>query len=292
MNKRSIRIVAILAMGIISQMAMAQTPDIFRLEYMLMPRNNADAKLSRIKLVANLPIKVGEEDNIIVGAEYNRITFDLMRGEPYNDQILNNFHVMDINMAYIYQFRSDWRFVGVLTPRIASTLVQPLEKGDVSINATVGAIMDRPLADKPTRLVLGIAYNSTVALRIPLPVIYFEKRFHPNWTYVVGAPKSGMKYHLGENHMLQTEFILDGYYVNLQSSVISSDSGLGSSISSSAALVTLGYQYTLAKNMFLYGYFGHTLFQDGVLRDKERNDIFTLNDEPSFYFRTGFRIGI
>ncbi len=283
---------AILAIVFFSNYASAQTPDIFRLEYMLMPRNSAEAKLSRIKLVGNLPIKVRENDNIVLGVEYNRMAFNLRREEPFNDVVDETFHVADLNMAYIHQYNTDWRFVGVLTPRISSTLNRPLEKGDVSINATVGAIMDKPLADKPTRLVLGIAYNSTVALRIPLPVIYYEKRFHPNWTYVVGAPKSGMKYHFNDKHMLQTEFILDGYYVNLQSSIISSDSGLASSISTSVALATLGYQYTVAKNMFLYGYAGHTLFQDGVLRDKERNDIFTLNDEPSFYFRTGFRIGI
>ena len=34
----------------------AQTPDIFRLEYMLLPRNDAGAKLQRFKLVANMPI--------------------------------------------------------------------------------------------------------------------------------------------------------------------------------------------------------------------------------------------
>lgn len=289
---RWMRVGAILTIIMSCNYTFAQTPDIVRVEYMLMPRNNADAKLSRIKLVANVPIKVREKDNIILGAEYNRIAFDLIRDEPLNDRVIDNFHVVDLNLAYVYQYNPEWRFVGVLTPRISSTLNNPLEKGDVSLNTTVGAIMDKPDADKPTRLVLGIAYNSTVALRIPLPIVYYEKRFHPNWTYVVGAPKSGMKYHFNEKHMLQTEFILDGYYVNLQSSVISPDSGLASSISTSAALVTFGYQYALAKNMFFYGYVGHTLFQDNVLRDQERNDIFTLNDEPSFYLRTGFRIGI
>ena len=270
----------------------SQTPDIVRVEYMLMPRNDADAKLSRIKLVVNVPIKVGKSDNIILGSEYNRMAFDLIRGMPYNDEIKRDFHVVDLNMAYVFQYNADWRFVGVITPRISSTLENPLEKGDMSVNVTVGAIRDKPQAEKPSRLVLGIAYNSTVALRVPLPVIYYEKRFHPNWTYVVGAPKSGIKYHLNEKHLLQAEFILDGYYVNLQGAVISADSGIASSISNSAALATFGYQYSLAKNIFLYGYVGHTLFQDNALRDYDRNNIFTLNDEPSFYFRTGFRIGI
>jgi len=277
----------------VSTFCLAQTPDVFRLEYMLMPRNDANAKLSRIKLVANMPIKVKDSNNLVVGAEYNYLTFDLQRDDiELGEEGVNIFHIVDLNLAYVYRHNQDWRFIGVLTPRLASTLVNPLENGDFSINATIGAFRDRQNIDKPTRLVLGIAYNSTVAQRIPLPIVYFEKRFHPKWTYVVGVPKTGLKYHLSDKHMIQTEFILDGYFVNLQNSTILPDAGFASSISSSAALATVGYQYNLTKVMSVYGYMGHTLFQAGVLRDKNRNDIFILNDDPSFYFRAGFRIGL
>ena len=117
---------------------LAQTPDVFRLEYMLMPRNTAEAKLSRIKLVANMPIKVGKNDNIIVGGEYNRIEYDLNRRTPYDDVITETFHVADLNMAYILQYNQDWRFVGVVTPRLSSTLTNDIGQGDVSVNVTVG----------------------------------------------------------------------------------------------------------------------------------------------------------
>lgn len=270
----------------------AQSPDIFRLEYMLMPKNNADAELSRIKLVANFPFKVREIDNVIVGAEYNYLAYEIGGDTPFDNTGLENLHIVDLNLAYVLKYNQDWRFIGVVTPRLSSTLTNSLENGDVSVNVTVGAFKDRQNIEKPIRLVLGLAYNSTVALRIPLPIIYYEKRFHPNWTYVVGVPKTGLKYHLRKNHMIQTEFILDGYFVNLQNNIILPNTGFASSISSSAALFTVGYQYNMTKNMSFYGYAGHTLFQDGVLRDKDRNDIFTLNDEPSLYFRTGFRIGI
>ncbi len=271
----------------------AQTPDVLRLEYMLMPRNDAGAKLSRIKLVANMPIKVRDSNNIIIGGEYNRLAYDLQRDDiVVGAEGLNYFHVIDLNLAYVMKYNEDWRFVGVLTPRLASTLTNPLENGDFSINATIGAFRDRQKIAKPDRLVLGIAYNSTVALRIPLPVVYYEKRFHRNWTYVIGVPKTGMKFHFKERNIIQTEFILDGYFVNLQNSTVLPDAGFASSISSSAALVTLGYSYNLNKAMSLYTFAGHTLFQSGVLRDSDRNDIFTLNDKASFYFRTGFRIGL
>ena len=228
-----------------------------------------------------------------MGAEYNYLIFDLQRENvQLGEAGVNYFHIVDLNLAYVYRYDQDWRFIGVLTPRLSSTLTDPLENGDFAINATIGAFRDRQNIDKPTRLVLGVAYNSTVPQRIPLPIVYFEKRFHPKWAYVVGVPKTGLKYHVGELHMIQTEFIFDGYFVNLQNSTILPDAGFASSISSSAALATLGYQYSFTKSMSVYAYMGHTLFQLGVLRDKDRNDIFTLNDDPSFYFRAGFRIGL
>ncbi|TFG78491.1 MAG: hypothetical protein E4H26_02280 [Flavobacteriales bacterium] len=257
-----------------------------------MPKNEAETSLSRIRLLVNLPIKVKDSNAIIIGSEYNRLRYDLPKNNPFGEEGLTNFHVVDLHMAYVYKHSKDWRFVGVLTPRLASTLTNGIENGDFSINATIGAFKDRQDIDKPMRLVLGISYNSTVALRIPLPVIYYEKRFHPKWTYVIGVPKTGMKYHYNEKHTFQTEFILDGYYVNLQNTTVLPDTGIASSISSSAALVTLGYQYNITKVMGIYSYFGHTVLQSGVLRDKNRNDIFILNDKASFYFRTGFRIGL
>ena len=272
--------------------AYAQSPDIFRLEYMIMPKNNADAQLSRYKLVVNVPIKVKDSDNIIIGAEYNYLAYKLGDTEYFDSSGLENLHVVDVNLAYVYKHNENWRFIGVVTPRLSSTLTNPLENGDVSVNVTAGAFKERQDIDKPMRLVVGLAYNSTVSLRIPLPFVYYEKRFHHKWSYVVGLPKTGFKYHIDANHLIQTEFILDGYFVNLQNNIILPNTGFASSVSSSAALVTIGYQYNISKIMSFYGYVGHTVFQDGVLRDQDRNDIFTLNDEPSLYFRTGFRIGI
>jgi len=270
----------------------SQTPDIFRLEYTILPENKADVQLSRVKLLANYPFTLKDSSNIIVGAEYNRIVYDVQRDLGFDNEGFNLLHVVDLNLAYVHKYNSEWRFIGVVTPRLASTLTNPLENGDFSVNVTAGGFRDRRNIDKPSRLVLGLAYNSSVSLRIPLPIVYYEKQFHPKWTYVVGVPKTAMRLKLKEKSTLQLEFILDGYFVNLQNNVLLSGTDLGSAISSSAALVTFGYQYNFNKAMSVYAYGGHTLFQSSVLRDDDRKDVFTLNDASSFYFRTGFRIGI
>ena len=142
--RRRLTIMQFLLVSLIGGLCHAQTPDVFRLEYMLMPRNDAGAKLSRIKLVANLPIKVRDSNNIVIGGEYNRLAYDLQRNDITIGEAegLNYFHIIDLNLAYILRYNQDWRFVGVLTPRLASTLTNPLENGDFSINATIGAFRD------------------------------------------------------------------------------------------------------------------------------------------------------
>ena len=271
----------------------AQTPDIFRAEYMMMPRNSEGAELSRIKLVANYPFILKDSSNIIIGGEYNRLSYGLNRENiPDGIEGLRHLHVADFNLAYVHRYDEFWRIIGVVTPRLSSTLSAPIGKGDITLNATVGVLKEKKHIDKPTILVLGIVYNSTVALRVPLPIVYYEKRFHKHWSYVVGAPKMALKYHFNEKHQLQSELILDGYYVNLQNPILVPGSGAAMAISSSGSVGTLGYQYAIQKSVYLYVYGGHTLFQKGVLRNSDRDNIFTLNDGHNFYIRAGFRIGL
>jgi hypothetical protein len=272
---------------------LAQTPDVFRIEYMLMPDNSGDVETSRIKLVLNVPIALREKkDYLILGAEYNRYNFEVPDDLFPNSNDLSKFHVVDVNMAYMYKLSEKWRIIGVVTPRWSSNFVEELQQDDFNMNYTVGAYKNIKDVEKPFILVLGISYNGTSPIDVPLPFLFYEKRFHPNWSYVLGVPKSGMKYFTKKGHFFQTELFLDGYYVNIQNNILLPGNNLSTDVSSTALLLTLGYQYKITKDMSVYLIGGHSLFQNGVLRDQERNDIFTLNDEAGLYFRTGFRIGI
>jgi hypothetical protein len=272
---------------------LAQTPDVFRIEYMLMPDNSGDVETSRIKLVLNVPIALREKkDYLILGAEYNRYNFEVPDDLFPNSNDLSKFHVVDVNMAYMYKLSEKWRLIGVVTPRWSSNFVEELQQDDFNMNYTAGAYKNIKDVEKPFILVLGISYNGTSPIDVPLPFLYYEKRFHPNWSYIIGAPKSGMKYFTKKGHFFQTELFLDGYYVNIQNNILLPGNNLSTDVSSTALLLTLGYQYKITKDMSVYLIGGHSLFQNGALRDKERNDIFTLNDEAGLYFRTGFRIGI
>ncbi len=270
-----------------------QTPDVFRAEYMIMPENGAEVETSRIKLVANIPIPVrNKEDFLVIGGEYNRYNFEVPNGVFPNSSDIKKLHIVDVNFAYVYKLTEEWRLIGVITPRWASNFVAELQQDDFNINYTAGAYRDRKNIEKPYKLVLGVSYNSSSPVQVPLPVVYYEKRFRPQWAYILGVPKSGMKYFTPKEHFFQMELFLDGYYVNIQNDILLPNNNLSTDVSYAALLFTVGYQYKITKDMSVYLIGGHSLFQNGALRDIDRKDIFTLNDEAGLYFRTGFRIGI
>lgn len=271
----------------------SQTPDVLRLEYMLMPENSGEVETSRIKLVLNVTFAVRDKkDYVVLGAEYNRYNFEVPDDLFPDAGDLSKFHVLDVNFAYLYKLSEKWNLIGVVTPRWSSNFVEELQDDDFNMNYTVGAYKNVKDVEKPYMLVLGISYNGTSPIDVPLPFVYYEKRFHPNWSYVLGAPKSGMKYFTKKGHFFQTEVFLDGYYVNIQNDILLSGNNLSTDVSSTALLLTLGYQYKITKDMSVYFIGGRSIYQNSALRNEEREDIFTLNDAAGLYFRTGIRIGI
>lgn len=270
-----------------------QTPDVLRAEYMLMPKNSGDVETSRIKLLLNVPIPVRDKkDFLVLGSEYNSYNFEVPDELLPDADEIRRLHVVDINFAYVYKLNEEWRLIGVIAPRWASNFIDELQQEDFNMNYTAGAFQDKKDIDRPFKLVLGVSYNATSPVRVPLPVLYYEKRFHPRWAYIVGVPKSGMKYFTPKEHFFQMELFLDGYYVNIQNDILLAGNNLSTDVSYTALLFTVGYQYKITKDMSVYLLGGHSLFQNSALRDIDRKDIFTLNDAAGLYFRTGFRIGI
>ncbi|MCL6272686.1 DUF6268 family outer membrane beta-barrel protein [Muricauda sp. 2012CJ35-5] len=272
---------------------LAQSSDVFRLEYLNIPENDTGIKTQRYKFLFNVPIKLNpKKDYLVAGFEYNKLDIGYSRNFDFDQSDLNRFHVVDFNLGFITKWNENWNFVGILTPRFASNFTDGTLTDDFFMNATATFWKENSKADKPFRIVLGLSYNSTTGLPIPLPLISYYRKFHPNWSYMLGIPRSNFKYHFAKKHSLEMALFLDGYFINIQDNIVLPDSQIASKISLSALVAALGYEFSVAKRMKFYTFVGRSIEQEGKLRADNRDDVFLLNDEANFYIRTGFKIGI
>jgi hypothetical protein len=279
---------------IVSGICFAQSTDILRVEYTSLPREETGNTASRYRFLLNVPVKVGFDKYLVLGGEFNLIDFEITKEYPFDSSELNTLYVIDLNVGYIFKLNEDWRFVGIVTPRIASNLVNGLQGDDFLLNLTATIWKEEKDIDKPYRLILGLTYNSTTGLPFPLPLINYHRRFHRSWSYSLGIPRTDFRYHFKDRHTLQMALFLDGYFVNVQNDILLPDGEFGSSVSLSAIVSAIGYQYNINKRMSFYGIAGVTLNQQGLLRNGKRKKVYTLNEKNAggFYWKAGFKISI
>jgi len=274
--------------------AEAQLTDLARLEYSFIPNSNSEDNYTRLRALVNYPIKIKDKDYLIIGAEYNRILLNLEDDYPFNQNDLNRLNIIDLNVGYTFKANENWRLGVKVNPRIASTLTDNITSDDIFLNGGIFAIKDRTDATdikKPYRLVLGLTYNTTAGIPFPLPFVSYYRRINDKWSFSAGVPKSNLKYFFNEHSILQVFAGLDGYFANIQKAMLVNER-IVNNISLSLAVGGLGYEYCFTKHLVAYSYIGYTLRLNNVLRNKNRDEVFKLNDLNAFYFRSGLKFKI
>ena len=272
----------------------AQLTDLARLEYSFIPSSQSEDQYTRLRALLNYPIKIKDDNYLIVGAEYNRILLNLEEDYPFDTSALNILNIIDFNLGYTFKVSENWRFGLKINPRIASTLNGKITGDDLFLNGGVFVINDRTDAKdikRPYRLILGLTYNTTVGLPIPLPFVNYYRRINDNWSFVAGVPKSNLKYYFTEDSILQIFASLDGYFANLQEPTTIAGQQ-ADNISLSVAVGGIGYVYCFTKHLVGYLYSGYTFRLDNRFRNADRDEIFQLNQRNAFYLRTGIKFKI
>ena len=292
-NKNS-RYILVVCLCLVYQFSNAQLTDIARLEYSFIPKSNSEDQYTRLRAILNYPIEIKEGNYLIVGGEYNRIILNLEDNYPFDTSSLDNIHVIDFNIGYTFKLNDKKRLGFKFNPRIASTLTSALSSDDYFMNGGVFYINDRRKDEtlkKPYRLILGLTYNATTGLPFPLPFVSYFREINKFWSFNAGIPKSNLKYIFNERNNLQAFVGLDGYLAHLQESVVIDGKSVDH-ISLSVAIGGLGYEYCFTKHLVAYMYSGYTFRLNNVLRNKNRDEVFKLDDVNAFYLRTGIKFKI
>ncbi|WP_246277521.1 DUF6268 family outer membrane beta-barrel protein [Winogradskyella ursingii] len=279
----------------ITNVSFAQLTDLARLEYSFIPKTKSEDQYMRLRALVNYPIELKEDTYFIIGAEYNRVILNLEDDYPFDASLLETINIIDLNLGYTFKTSEMWRLGFKINPRIASTLTQSITADDLFLNGGVFVINDRSedeSAKRPYRLILGLTYNTTTGLPFPLPFVSYSRTINENWSFAIGIPKSNVKYFFDEKHTIQAFASVDGYFAHVQEPTMTDDGKSVDHISLSVVVGGFGYEYKLSKYLYAYSYLGYTARLDNVLRDNDRNDVFSLDNLNAFYLRTGLKLKI
>ena len=294
MIKKIIKYILICFLFFTFQTSNAQLTDIARLEYSFIPKTKSEDQYTRLRVLLNYPIELKNKSYLIIGGEYNRVLLNLEDNYPFDTSNLSKLHVIDFNLGYTFKLSEKKRLGFKINPRIASTLTNSITGDDFFVNGGVFYINDRRddgTLKRPHRLILGLTYNATTGLPYPLPFISYYREIDESWSYNAGVPKSNIKYIFNEKNNMQAFIGLDGYLAHLQEPSQINGQNVDH-ISLSVAIGGLGYEYSFTEHLVAYMYTGYTFRLNNVLRNKDRDEVFKLDDVNAFYLRTGLKFKI
>ncbi|MCM8569157.1 DUF6268 family outer membrane beta-barrel protein [Gramella jeungdoensis] len=288
----------ILFVGLI---ASAQNTDLARLEYTYFPQKNSDNSFRRFRTSLAFPIRLKNEGSYLVpGLEYRNVHFKYNDPEDFNTKVLDRFQSFTTTLGYTFKIDDAWRFGAQGGLKIASNFSRnKILNDDLIYTGTLFFMKTWENEDEvdTKRLILGLQYSTTTGFPFPLPILNYYKRWDENWSYMVGTPKSNIKYYFNNKHSLEAFAMLDGFFANVQKNFDATPSGsvadeLAESISMTVLLSGLEYQYKITEHLKFYVYAGHTILNDIRLRDADKNDVYTINETNTYYARSGLKFSI
>ncbi len=279
----------------------SQGTDLARIEYAYIPQTASDNVYSRFIISANYPIKMKNKGSYLVISpqyRYNNLSIkDALIFEQGGD--LNNFQTFGLEFGYTFKMKNDWRFGAKLGTQISSNFEgSGLESDDFRYTGSIYFVKSykNHQAPKNARLIIGLRYAVPASINFPLPIINYFKRFHPSWSYSVGTPKTSIKYFFNEKNTLQAFVGLDRFYGNLQNNRAFVDERGEVKVAENASMLNvmgaLGYQYYFTEHLLFYTYAGYTLSNEIRLRDDNQENVLTINNGNTFYFRSGIKLKI
>ncbi len=283
-----------------TNIVLAQTTDLARMEYTYIPQAKSDNSVSRFRTFFNFPIEMGWEGSYLVpGIEYRNLDLDFEDPVPFSTENLEKFQMFRISLAYTFKLKKDWRFGAKTGFEIASNFEKrDVQGGDLRFTGAAYLIKDRTgdQYEKPQRLIIGLQYSTNAGRPFPIPIINYYKKFHPKWSFSIGSPKTNLKYNLNTKNTFQGFLTLDGFFSNIQNDLLvnypDNSTAVGDNISMTLVLGGIGYEYYFTKHLLLYAYGGHTFFNEIRIRDTDRNSLYKINEENTFYLRGGIKFKI
>lgn len=277
-----------------------QTTDIARIEYTFLPQHNSNNSINRFRAFVNYPIPLEWNGSYLVpGIEYRNVDLDIEDTVPFDTEHLRKFQTFRLSMGYTFKAGADWRLGFKAGVEIVSNFEQRTARAS-DLRFTGGAFIIRDRSadsiEKKDRLIIGMQYSTNAGRPFPLPIVNYYRKFHPNWSYTVGVPKMNLKHLIGKKSAVQSFISVDGFFSNIQNDLPVPDSegkiALADNISMTTIMGGLGYEYFFTDHILFYFYGAYTGYNEIRLRDTNRNSLYKLNEENTFYLRSGIKLKI
>ncbi len=270
--------------------------DLAKVEYTIVPGHNSNFALNSVRFLFNVPFRIKDDAYFFAGIDYTKREFQFREDmDTYDKSEADNFHEVDLNLTYTFQMKNDWRFGIQMTPSFSSNLQGALQDDDFLLSGVLAFVKDKKRepedVKKPWRIIMGLAYSTISRSPFPFPFFSYYRKFHPKWSYNIGAPVSNLQYHLNTNNRFKIYAEGDGFNAHLQEGVFINNDEFANRLRMLLVMAGFRYEYKFSEHIESYLNITRTVFSDMQLR-RDTENVFIPKIDNVMHYRVGIRCKI
>jgi len=273
----------------------SQYLDLAKIEYTYAPGDNSNFGIKSRRILFNVPFRIKDEAYFFAGLDYSDVDIRFDEDmDSYDKSESSDFHELDLNFTYTFMMKNNWRFGAQITPSFFSNLTNGLESNDFLVSGVLVFVKDKKNdenARKPWRIIVGAAYSSTSRSLIPIPFFSYYRKFHPKWSYNIGAPVTNIQFHLNKSNRLKLYAEGDGVNARIQNGVIVNETDPANRLRVLLIMAGFRYEYKFSEHIESYLNVTRTIKSDLQLRDNKEN-VFFPDVSNLMHYRIGIRCKI
>ena len=266
--------------------------DIARIEIVNIPKGGSqEIAFSRVRALFNVPIKLKNDQHLILGADYSIIDIVQIDQVEFDTGPLSDFQTFEVNLGYTKKLKNNWRLIGTLKPGVTTNSVKNTSFFK-SMRLSGGLVFYKD--EKETKqydLVVGAYYNAFSGFAFPLPFVKYHKIIDEHWSYDLGFPKMNLEYTFNPKHAVKAYTTIDGFNSNLIETVTITD-GVIQKFNARVLVAGFKYDYTIREHLEFYFASGYIFDSTINFRDNNADDLVQVKGDNAIYLRAGIRLKI
>lgn len=269
--------------------------DLARAEQTLVPGRNSNFKYSRTRFLFNYPFQTGDRSYLFAGLDYSKINFTYQEEiDSFDKNETDDFTLINVKLTYTTSLKNNWRVAIQASPGVSSNFEIGYHRDDWIFSGIFALIKDMKYSEKakkPYRLMIGAIYSGSSGISFPIPFVRYYRKFHPRWSYNIGAPISNLQFHTSERLRMKFFATLDGFNANLQREQLTLSGKTANRLRFNMIIAGTRFEYKFGDHIESFLNINRSFRTSLELRNG-RDTVLSFPTANAMHFRMGVRVKI
>lgn len=287
--KRIIMVAFIISVGNKTYAQLSE--NLFSFNYGLAPIGHDDIDFYKTEFKFNIPMKL-KKGILIHSVGFDNYRFNYTKDFSFSTDNISKLYDINYGLKHILPVAKTWLLATNAKVAIVSNLTNTINANDLLLTGDLLLTKIFGTAEKQEALTLGVSYTTITGKPKVLPTVSYAKQINDKLSFGIGFPKTFADYKISDISSIQSVFLVDGFYANLNNEIGINPTTTAEKASFSSTSLGLEYNYMMDDFWTINFKGGYALSNNHKLLNNDAATVYNFNITSKPFFSAGITFNI